>query len=80
MYVFFLGVVPTMSLLAFFIYYWRQNRPFKSFRKPSSNVYVPTTTTRESSSTRKAKLQITVSKLISSTNPYILSNSTELHI
>lgn len=78
MYVFFLGVVPTMSLLAFFIYYWRQNRPFKSFRKPSTNVYVPTT--RESNSTRKANLQITVSKLISSTNPHVLSNSTELHI
>lgn len=75
MYVFFLGVVPTMSLLAFFIYYWRQNRPFKSFRKPS-NVYVPTTTRVA----RKANLQITVSKLISSTNPHVLSNSTELHI
>lgn len=38
MYVFFLGVVPFVSLFLFFVYYWRQNRP--SFLRKSANVYV----------------------------------------
>lgn len=38
MYVFFLGVVPFVSLFLFFVYYWRQNRP--AFMRKSANVYV----------------------------------------
>lgn len=38
MYVFFLGVVPFVSLFLFFVYYWRQNRP--AFLRKSANVYV----------------------------------------
>lgn len=36
MYVFFLGVVPFISLILFFVYYWRQNRPL--ILRKSTNV------------------------------------------
>lgn len=38
MYVFFLGVVPFISLCLFFFYYLRQNRP--QFLRNPANVYV----------------------------------------
>lgn len=83
MYVFFLGVVPFISLVLFFVYYLRQNRPL--FLRKAPNVYVPKSRVKPQHSstsmhdpTLKKKLLITDTKLISTTNPHVLSKSREL--
>lgn len=83
MYIFFLGVVPTVSLFLFFTYYWKQNRPSLTTRK-STTVYVETTepiaNTTSPTLNKKRKLQITDIKLNSTTNQHALSNSITLLI
>lgn len=61
-----------MLLIGLGVYYWKQNR-IKFGRKPS-NVYVENST----EPVPKKKLLITGTKLISSTNPHVLTNSREL--
>lgn len=81
MYVFFLGVVPFISLILFAIYYWRQHRPTLLRKSTKPNAYVPTAVAvAPAYKPHKTKLHITDTKLISSTNPHVLSNSTELFL
>lgn len=89
MYVFFLGVVPFVSLFLFFVYYWRQNRP--AFLRKSANVYVQTrypngggvdkfNRDRRTDMTivHKPNLTIGDSKLISCTNPRVINDSHDI--
>lgn len=64
MYVFFLGVVPFISLSLLLFYYWRQNRPW-FISQATGNEYVP----RKCDKVDEQKiLQITDKKLVFSTN------------
>lgn len=75
MYVFFLGVVPFISISLLLLYYWRQNRPW-FVAEPPINEYVPNC----GENVVKAKLiiEITDKKLIFCTNPKFLSSCNEI--
>lgn len=70
--------------MLFFVYYWRQNRAL--FLRKAPNVYVPkrqknlkpNSFNSMHDTSLKKKLLITDTKLISTTNPHVLSKSTEL--
>lgn len=71
LYVFFLGVVPFISISLFLLYYWQQNRGLIIRRVPTE--YVP-----KKPKFTKNNLHISETKLVFSTNPHVLSTSTEL--
>lgn len=75
MYVFFLGVVPFISISLLLMYYWKQNRPWFIAQTPT-NEYVPNC----GEHVVKAKLivEITDKKLIFCTNPTLLSSCNEI--
>lgn len=88
MYVFFLGVVPFISLCLFFIYYWRQNRP--QFMRNPVNVYVENVFKRldcaqqlpneckvHVAMSAKPRPTIGATTLISSTNPRVWTVDSE---
>lgn len=64
MYVFFLGVVPFISLSLILFYYWQQNRPWFISQAPA-HEYV---TNSPDDVLLRNKLKITDTKLIFSTN------------
>lgn len=67
MYVFFLGVVPFISLSLFVFFYWRQNRPW-FISQTSANEYV----LKHLHDVKMPKnLQITDKKLVFSTNAQV---------
>jgi hypothetical protein len=79
MYILFIGVIPCCSLFALFIYYLRQNN-FQILRK-SPSLYVSTTTknySKQFASKNINKRSISSGMLLSSTNPTLLSKSTDL--
>lgn len=72
MFVFFLGVVPFISLSLFILYYCQQNRPW-FISQPSANEYVPTP---NNNIVMRKELIITDKKLIFSTNSKVWPNET----
>lgn len=76
MYIFFIGVIPCCSLFALFIYYWRQNN-FQFLRK-SPSLYVTRNKSSRFLTNRLSKKNIIFGKLMSSTNPALVSRSTDL--
>lgn len=87
MYVFFLGVVPFISLSLFFVYYWRQNRPL--FLRKSANVYVQkrrhaaanaSCLLSNATPSDKVKPIISASTLISSTNPRVWTMGGQIRV
>lgn len=75
MYVFFLGVVPFISISLLLLYYWKENRPWFIAQTPTTE-YVPNC----DANVVKAKLivEITDKKLVFCTNPRLLSSCNEI--
>lgn len=78
MYLFFLGVVPFISVSLLLLYYWKQNKPFLMMSRPSGNEYVSKFIDENENNTRKC-LEITDKKLVFSTNPKLLSTSNHIY-